>query len=39
MTRHLRDFIAFLENLLGTRMDWDKLEEYVDQTYKLLRLH
>lgn len=38
MTNHLRDFVAFLENLLGTRMDWDKLEECVDQKFKTLRL-
>jgi benzoyl-CoA reductase/2-hydroxyglutaryl-CoA dehydratase subunit BcrC/BadD/HgdB len=38
MTNHLRDFVAFLENLLGNKMDWDKLEEVVDQTFKTLLL-
>ena len=38
ITDHLRDFVAFLENLLGTKMDWDRLEEIVDQTHKTLLL-
>ena len=38
ITNHLRDFVAFLENLLGTKMDWDRLEEIVDQTHKTLLL-
>lgn len=38
MVEHLKDYVAFLENLLGTKMDYDKLGEMVDQTYKTLRL-
>ena len=38
ITNHLRDFVAFLEKLLGKKMDWDKLEEIVDQTFKTLLL-
>ncbi|MFC1858646.1 2-hydroxyacyl-CoA dehydratase subunit D [Thermodesulfobacteriota bacterium] len=34
----LKKFVSFLENLLGTKMDWDKLREVVDQTLKTLRL-
>lgn len=38
ITNHLKDFVVFLEKLLGKKMDWDKLEEIVDQTFKTLRL-
>ena len=38
ITNHLKDFVAFLEKLLGKKMDWDKLEEIVDQTFKTLLL-
>jgi len=34
----LKKFVFFLENLLGTKMDWDRLREMVDQTLKTLRL-
>jgi benzoyl-CoA reductase subunit B len=38
MTSHLKDFVAFLEKLVGRKMDWNKLEELVEQTLKTLRL-
>jgi len=38
IVEHLREFVAFLENLLGKKMDYDKLSEIVDQTLKTLNL-
>jgi len=38
ITDHLRMFVRFLEDLLKKKMDWDKLEETVDQALKTLRL-
>jgi benzoyl-CoA reductase/2-hydroxyglutaryl-CoA dehydratase subunit BcrC/BadD/HgdB len=38
MMKALREFVTFLEKLLGKKMDWDRLCELVDQTYKTLRL-
>jgi len=38
MVAHLKEFVAFLERLLHKKMDWDRLEEVVDQTFKTLRL-
>ncbi len=38
MVEHLKKYVAFLENLLGKKMDYDKLSEIVDQTLKTLRL-
>ncbi|UCF92150.1 MAG: 2-hydroxyacyl-CoA dehydratase [Desulfobacterales bacterium] len=38
MVAHLKEFVAFLEKLLGREMDWDKLEEIVDTTFKTLQL-
>ncbi len=35
---HLKDYVAFLENLLGTKLDYDRLNEIVDQTFKTLAL-
>ncbi|MFC1856993.1 2-hydroxyacyl-CoA dehydratase [Thermodesulfobacteriota bacterium] len=35
---HLKEFVSFLEDLLGKKMDWDRLEEMVDQSYKTLKL-
>lgn len=35
---HLREYVAFLENLLGKKLDYDKLDEMVDQAFKTLRL-
>lgn len=38
IVNHLKEFVAFLENLVKKKMDWDKLEAVVDQTSKTLRL-
>ncbi|MFC1858494.1 2-hydroxyacyl-CoA dehydratase subunit D [Thermodesulfobacteriota bacterium] len=38
MVKALREFVSFLEKLLGKKMDWDLLSEMVDQTYKILGL-
>ena len=38
MVQHLREFIAFLERLLGRKMDWDKLSETVDLVIELNRV-
>jgi benzoyl-CoA reductase/2-hydroxyglutaryl-CoA dehydratase subunit BcrC/BadD/HgdB len=35
---HLREYVAFLENLLGKKIDYDKLSEMVDQAFKTLDL-
>nr|HID59692.1 2-hydroxyacyl-CoA dehydratase [Desulfobacterales bacterium] len=34
----LKEYVAFLENLLGKKLDWDRLSEIVDQTFKTLRI-
>jgi benzoyl-CoA reductase/2-hydroxyglutaryl-CoA dehydratase subunit BcrC/BadD/HgdB len=38
ITDHLKEFVAFLEKLLDKKMDWARLEEIVDQTFKTLHL-
>jgi benzoyl-CoA reductase/2-hydroxyglutaryl-CoA dehydratase subunit BcrC/BadD/HgdB len=38
MVEESREFIAFLERLLGRKMDWDRLEELVDTSLKTLRV-
>ena len=38
ITDHLRKFVAFLEDLLGRKMDWDHYEHVLDQTIKILNL-
>jgi benzoyl-CoA reductase/2-hydroxyglutaryl-CoA dehydratase subunit BcrC/BadD/HgdB len=38
ITTHLKEFVSFLERFLGTKMNWDRLEEIVDQTFKTLAL-
>ena len=38
VVEHLRQYVAFLENLLGKKLDYDRLSEMVDLTYKTLRL-
>jgi len=38
ITDHLKEFVSFLEKLLDKKMDWDRLEEIVDQTFKTLHL-
>lgn len=38
IVRELREFISFLENLLKRKMDYDRLEELLDQTLKTLHL-
>ncbi len=38
ITDHLKEFVSFLEKLLDKKMDWDRLEEIVDQTFKTLQL-
>jgi len=32
---HAREFVAFMERLLGKRMDWDKLSEMINATIEL----
>jgi benzoyl-CoA reductase subunit B len=38
MLRELKAFVAFLENLLGKKMDWDKLEANLDIFFKTMDL-
>ncbi len=38
MVRELKEFVSFLEKLLGKKMDWDRLSEIIDQTFKTLRV-
>ena len=35
LVKQLRDFIAFLEKLVGRKMDWAKLEELIDLTVQI----
>jgi len=35
LVKQLQDFIAFLEKLLGKKMDWAKLEELIDLAVKI----
>ena len=35
---HLREFVAFVERMLGRKMDWDKLGETVDLMIQINRL-
>jgi len=34
----LKEFVVFLEKLLDRKMDWDRLEQLVDRTYRTLKL-
>jgi len=36
--KHLRDFVAFLEKMMGRKMDWAKLDETVDTMIELNRV-
>ncbi|MBI4285944.1 MAG: 2-hydroxyacyl-CoA dehydratase [Chloroflexi bacterium] len=38
MVKELREFIEFLEKLLGKKMDWDKLAEMTDDLVKVNRV-
>ena len=38
MVEQLREFIIFLEDLLGKKMDWDKLDEVVNNTIEINRV-
>jgi len=38
MVAGLREFVTFLENLLGKKMDWDKLDEFVDEMIEVSRV-
>ena len=38
MVEHLKEYVAFLENLLGKKMDYDRLDEMADQALKTLGL-
>lgn len=38
LKEEFREFIAFLERLLGKKMDWDKYEEVVNDTIELFRI-
>jgi benzoyl-CoA reductase/2-hydroxyglutaryl-CoA dehydratase subunit BcrC/BadD/HgdB len=36
--KHLRDFVAFLEKLMGRKLDWAKLDETVDMMIEINRV-
>ena len=36
--KHLREFVVFVERILGRKMDWDKLNETVDLMIEINRL-
>ena len=38
MVKEIREFVSFMENLLKKKLDYDRLEEIVDQAIKTLRL-
>ena len=38
LVRHLRDFVTFLEHLLGKNMDWDRLDDIVHYTVEANRV-
>lgn len=38
IVEHLREFVSFLERLLGKKMDWDKLDEVTRLTVELNRV-
>ncbi|MBA7494146.1 (R)-phenyllactyl-CoA dehydratase alpha subunit [subsurface metagenome] len=38
MVKELRELVAFLENLLGRKMDWDKLDEITNDLIEINRL-
>jgi benzoyl-CoA reductase/2-hydroxyglutaryl-CoA dehydratase subunit BcrC/BadD/HgdB len=38
MVKELREFIAFLEHLVGKKMDWDKLDEVVNDLIEMNRV-
>ena len=38
IVEEIKAFIAFLENLLGKKMDWDKLEERIDDAIEMNRV-
>lgn len=38
VVNHLRDYVSFLEELIGKKLDYDRLGEMVDQAYETLRL-
>ena len=38
LVKHLREFVAFLERLLGKKMDWDRLDEIVHDTEEANRV-
>jgi len=38
MVKEIHEFVSFVENLLKRKLDYDKLEEMLDQTLKTLRL-
>ncbi|MFC1967734.1 2-hydroxyacyl-CoA dehydratase subunit D [Chloroflexota bacterium] len=37
LVEELKEFIAFVENLLGRKMDWDRLEELVNDSIEMHR--
>ena len=38
MVKELREFVAFLEKLLGKKMDWDKLDEIINDLIEINRV-
>jgi len=38
MVEELREFVTFLERMLGKKMDWDKLEEMMEDTIEMNRV-
>ena len=38
MVSEMREYVTFMEKLLGKKLDWDRYSEMVDQTFRTLRL-
>jgi benzoyl-CoA reductase/2-hydroxyglutaryl-CoA dehydratase subunit BcrC/BadD/HgdB len=38
LVKELREFVAFLEHLVGKKMDWDRLDEVVNDTIEMNRM-
>jgi len=38
MVEEIREFVTFLERLLGKKIDWDKLDEMIDNTIEMNRV-
>ena len=38
MVKELREFVTFLESLLGKKMDWDRLDEVANDLIEINRV-